>query len=181
VPPDIENSLEEWRPVPEWDGLYEVSNLGRVRSLDRCVPYGRYGNTKYRGRVLRPGWSTGYAHVNLVETGQGVRECYYVHDLVLAAFVGPKPEGVEVCYGPAGASDNSLTNLRYDTRSANALDRHRWGRGWTPRPKKPPTHVRCAVCQCDLWVTRRRTATRLCGSPECLSVWGRISQERKEK
>lgn len=171
--------VEEWRAIPDWEGFYEVSDSGRVRSVDRVVPYGRSGRTRYKGRVLKPGWSTGYAAVNLVETGRGNHDYLYVHDLVLLAFVGPKPEGQEVCHGPAGQVDNSLVNLRYDTRRENALDRHRWGKGWKPRPKKASSLVHCAVCRCELWVTRRRNSSRLCGDSNCTSEWGRICEARK--
>lgn len=171
--------MEQWRAITDWEGFYEVSNLGRVRSVDRIVPYGRSGRTKYTGRILKPGTSTGYAVVTLVETGRGIREQYYVHDLVLETFVGAKPAGKEVCHGPKGPLDNAVSNLRYDTRSMNALDRHKWGAGWPTPPRKPPTHVRCAVCQTDMWVYRRRTAfNHICG-PECRRIWGRICMEKK--
>src|SRR5699024_9639299 len=51
-----------------------------------------------------------------------------VHRLVMEAFVGPCPEGMEVCHWNDNASDNRLSNLRYDTRSANTMDMIRNGR-----------------------------------------------------
>jgi hypothetical protein len=60
--------------------------------------------------------------VKFVLTGAGRIERCYVHDLVLLAFVGPKPEGLEVCHGNDVKADNRLQNLRYDTRSANAQE-----------------------------------------------------------
>lgn len=115
-----------WRWIPGWEGLYQVSDTGLVQSVTRVVK-GRYGPTRYQGRVLRPTYSTGYARVNLAETGRGRREQHYVHDLVLLVFRGPKPIGLEVCHGSGGSSDNGLDNLRYDTRSENAKDRKRFG------------------------------------------------------
>lgn len=115
---------EQWRDVAEWEGKYEVSNLGRIRSLDRVVK-GRWGPTRYAGRTLKPGWGSGYALVTLAETGRGRREQRYVHDMVLRAFVGPKPLGLEVCHNDGNAGNNRRDNLRYDTRSANGLDRSR--------------------------------------------------------
>jgi hypothetical protein len=64
----------------------------------------------------------GYPQVSLALTGVGRREYRYVHDLVLLAFVGAKPAGLEVCHGDGVKTNNRLSNLRYDTRSANALD-----------------------------------------------------------
>jgi hypothetical protein len=116
-----------WKDVIGWEGLYQVSDEGQVRSVLRKVK-GRWGLTTYQGRVLKPTWSTGYARVNLAETGRGRREQLYVHDLVLATFIGPKPAGREVCHGALGVRFNSLKNLRYDTRSENQRDCYRFGR-----------------------------------------------------
>ena len=174
---DIENN---WRTVPGWDGLYEVSIEGEVRSLTRIVK-GRYGPTRYKGRLLRPGFSTGYALVTLVETGQGRRQQFYVHDLVLAAFVGPKPIGLEVCHGESGALVNKLTNLRYDTRSANANDRKLFGKPWIPRGQKPATFVRCQICDHEFPVRRRRTSSHICSAESCRRLWGKRCVQRKRK
>jgi hypothetical protein len=176
--------MEEWRSIPGWEGLYEVSNSGQVRSVDRYVAHRRFGldhKSFYKGRILRPGWSTGYAVVQLVNTGEGRREYGYVHDLVLAAFVGPKPSGQEVCHGPAGERINTLENLRYDTRQANALDRHKWGEGWKKRGCKAPEKRLCAVCQTLVLVYRRKNRPdHLCGSAYCRSEFGRICVERRD-
>ena len=162
----------EWRAIPGWEGIYEASNRGDIRSVLRQVK-GRHGLTCYQERLLHPTFSTGYAVVTLVETGVGRRKHYYVHDLILLTFMGPKPAGLEVCHGERGQRDNAVDNLRYDTRSANALDRHSFGLGWPKRTRKPPTLVQCSVCEKPLEVTRRRTAPhRICPSEECRRLWG---------
>lgn len=162
-------------------GLYEVSDCGRVRSLTRTVK-GRSGPTRYRSRILKPAWSTGYALVTLAETGMGRREQRYVHDLVLATFRGPKPEGREVCHGPEGQRVNTLANLRYDTRSANSLDRHIFGVGWPKFGRKPPVIKSCAVCETPVEVRRHKNAPfHLCKHPLCRVTWGRWSEARKHQ
>jgi len=122
---------EVWRGIVGWEGRYEVSNLGRVRSLPRVSKAGnRVGGTDYRnlpGKTLNPSKIPGgYLMVTLASPGKR-KACVYVHDLVCAAFKGPKPPNLEVCHRDGSRDRNHETNLRYGTRSSNALDRHEHG------------------------------------------------------
>lgn len=171
--------IEEWRPIKSWEGYYEVSNAGSVRSLDRIIK-GRHGPTRYRGRILRPGWGSGYAVVSLVATGIGRKEQRYIHDLVLETFVGPKPLNQEVCHGESGCRINNLDNLRYDTRSQNALDRHKFGKGWAKRGWKAPQQLSCIVCGKPVWARRRLNAKHICQNITCRQEWGRQCQRLKD-
>lgn len=110
---------EQWRPVVGYEGAYEVSDLGRVRSLDRAVPAGRGRTRKSSGRVLSQ-YLGNYAKVRLKVDGAGSTK--NVHALVAETFLGPRPDGLEVCHNNGDASDNRLANLRYDTHSANQSD-----------------------------------------------------------
>lgn len=108
---------EEWRAVTGYEGFYEVSDLGRVRSLDRAVR-SRGGFRLTRGCLLKPQkHSRGYAQVGLG------RRTALVHRLVLDAFRGPCPDGMEGCHNNGVRTDNRLDNLRYDTPVSNAQDR----------------------------------------------------------
>ena len=109
---------EEWRAIPGYEGLYEVSDRGRVRSLDRMRPF-RGGWRPVRGRVLSP-WMSRYWNVRL--SREGVVTAHSVHSLVAAAFIGPRPDGMHVCHNDGDRNNNSVGNLRYDTPSANSLD-----------------------------------------------------------
>lgn len=117
--------MEEWRAVVGFEGLYEVSDLGRVRSLDRVVesPGSRRGYPKrLRGRLLRPQrHSGGYRQISIC--GQ-IR---LIHALVMEAFEGPCPPSLEVCHGDGDKTNNRFENLRYDTREANCEDRRKHG------------------------------------------------------
>ena len=119
---------EQWRPIQGYEGLYEVSDKGRVRSLDRVVVTRGGITRRIRGRVLsmKKNHDGGYVQVNLCSTN-GVRRHVYVHALVLEHFVGPRPDGMESCHGVNGPSDNSLTNLSWGTPSSNNLDKQRDG------------------------------------------------------
>lgn len=103
---------ETWKPIPSWEGLYEVSDLGRVRSLRG-------------GRVLRTRMRRRYLAVTLSRAGNP--RTFSVHRLVLASFRGSCPRGQQARHGPGGALDNRLVNLRYGTPAENAMDKIRDG------------------------------------------------------
>lgn len=116
---------ENWLPIPGWEGFYEVSDMGRVRSVDRMVA-NAVSTYLRRGCVLRANSTQGgYLTVMLWRNSQSQR--FTIHKLVLTTFVGPRPLGYEGCHGPGGQRDNSLANLRWDTVSANKLDTVRAG------------------------------------------------------
>lgn len=119
---------ERWLPVPGHEGAYEVSDMGRVRSVGRRVRlFTRWGTEATRGvppRLLRPGRMTKSGHVS-VAIGKHNSQC--VHTLVLLAFVGPRPAGMEARHLNGNASDNRLENLRYGTRAENVQDMVRHG------------------------------------------------------
>lgn len=120
------NAQETWRAVPGWDGLYEVSDRGRVRSLDRVITYSDGRTARLRGRIIRQTPSKmGVLAVGLHRNGH--RTLRLVHQLVLEGFIGPRPPGKVGCHGPAGQTVNTPDNLRWDTFTGNNLDRQRDG------------------------------------------------------
>lgn len=127
---------ENWLPVVGYEGLYEVSDRGRVRSLARVCAAGR----KRKGRILSQS-SGRYGHRRVVLYRDAVRTQWMAHVLVLTAFVGPRPEGMECCHGNGNPADNRVENLRWDTRSANQRDSVRAGtHGMTRRTHCPQGH-----------------------------------------
>jgi len=117
---------EEWLPVLGFEKSYEVSSLGRVKSLDRLVPHhnSSTGMALRRGKILSPSRSSKYGHLKIKLGGGSVASqvSYHVHQLVLSAFVGPRPAGMEVRHLNGDPSDNRLENLAYGTRKDNAND-----------------------------------------------------------
>lgn len=110
------DQIEHWRPVRDYPG-YEVSTLGRVRSIDRVTDRGR----KWRGRMMTPSsMPRGYQVVTLWREGK--QRTALVHRLVLAAFVGPAPEGMEALHADGDATNANLANLSWGTHAENQAD-----------------------------------------------------------
>ncbi|MDK7147208.1 NUMOD4 motif-containing HNH endonuclease [Corynebacterium kroppenstedtii] len=119
-------SKERWRPVVDYEGIYEVSDQGRVRSLDRIITQHDGMKRPMRGRILRQQVRDD-GHTQVVMKYMGVAATRKVHRLVAMAFLGPCPEGMEVCHNNGNPADNRLSNLRYGTRSENMYDRVKHG------------------------------------------------------
>jgi hypothetical protein len=119
-------SAVEWRAVVGYEGLYEVSNTGLVRSLDRKVE-DRRSVRSYKGRLrIQVVSQSGHHTVQLSKDAQPLTR--FVHRMVLEAFVGPCPDGMEGCHNDGNPGNNHVSNLRWDTRSSNMLDKTRHGR-----------------------------------------------------
>lgn len=116
---------EVWRPVVGYEGLYEVSDLGRVRAPDKVTLTKGAGSYLRRGRLIAQSKGR-YLSVCLYK--QGRKSTKLVHLLVAEAFLGPRPSPhYVVCHGPGGQHDNSVCNLRYDTHTNNLADREACG------------------------------------------------------
>ncbi|QRP48975.1 NUMOD4 motif-containing HNH endonuclease [Amycolatopsis sp. FDAARGOS 1241] len=115
--------LETWKPVPGYEGQYEVSDIGRVRSLDRVDPRGQ----RRKGQVSRPGIdSRGYRVVALSKNG--VKTRFSVHRLVALAFHGSAPEGKpNACHKDGDSLNNCAENLYWGSQFENMQDRLRHG------------------------------------------------------
>lgn len=106
---------ERWVPVvvPEFEDLYEVSDQGNIRRA----------STK---RVLKPG-NHPRGYLSAVLSGRGIRTTVLLHRVVLEAFTGPCPEGLETRHGNGVRTDNRLENLSWGTSADNELDKRRHG------------------------------------------------------
>jgi hypothetical protein len=126
-------SGEKWKDIAGYEGLYQVSNLGRVKSLRRMLLIRHPVGDRYREqpeRILAPGPAeSGHLTVSLAKEGRS--KTYQVHTLVLEAFVGPRPGDClewHGCHRDGNPTNNVLGNLRWDTRSGNEEDKIAHGR-----------------------------------------------------
>ena len=119
-------STEEWRPVVKYEGAYEVSNLGNVRSVDRCiVRNGSPARLRGRQRSLKA-QATG--HMNVTLSLENVFTTVRVHRLVAEAFLGPIPDGAQVHHIDGDPANNRVENLKFGSPAENSLDMIAHGR-----------------------------------------------------
>ena len=141
---------ERWLPAPRWEGYYEVSDLGRVRSVPHETEMGLRG-----GHVLKPGtYQSGHKHVTFTrttDTGKD-RETFQVHRLVMLTFADPCPDGQQVRHLDGDPANNRWApgddeaaviaaggNLFYGTPKENAEDRdERHGRNYHSNKTRCP-------------------------------------------
>lgn len=109
--------MEEWRDVIGYEGLYEVSNKGRVRSRQK---WGRSGDSGNATRILSPGNVRGYLQLNLAK--DGIHKSGLVHRLVAMAFIGlpPTPDH-QVNHKDFDKSNNVPENLEWVTQTENNI------------------------------------------------------------
>lgn len=118
--------MEEWRPVVGYEGQYEISSLGRVRSLDKEIPHWT-GSTWVRpGRVLKPHIGPkGYPQVTLSRGGHC--KTHFVHRMVAASFIGPRPPGQVVRHLDGQHGNCAAGNIAYGTMLENMDDARQHG------------------------------------------------------
>lgn len=141
-------SIESWLPVEGYEGLYEVSSYGQVRSLLRQTRTG-----PRCGKVLKPSPNKrGYYRVRLSKDGVACE--MFIAPLVLKTFDRPRPDGLEARHLDGDKSNNRLLNLVWGTGSENTLDQVRHGTHWEARMTE------CSRCGSEL--TRRPNGHRYC-------------------
>lgn len=120
--------VERWRPVLGFEGIYEVSNIGRVRSVKT-------------GKMRKLGTKDGSNHKQVTLSKDGKKKVRYVHRLVLESFAGECPKGKEACHLNGVADDNRIENLYWGTRKENVADMKRHGtNGYSRRTHCPRGH-----------------------------------------
>lgn len=109
---------EQWKDIKGYEGLYEVSNLGNVRSLDRTVKRGQ-GYTIKEGRVLTPFYEEKKGYYQVVLAKDGKAKTYRVHRLVAVAFLENPNNYTDVNHKDEVKTNNNVDNLEWCTRKYN--------------------------------------------------------------
>lgn len=117
---------EVWKDIVGYEGLYLVSNYGQIKSLPRKTTSGKL--------LKQVNHTNGRLGVGLSKNGKEKTHC--TSRLVIEAFVGPRPMGMECCHNDGNPQNNYISNLRYDTHKNNMKDMKKHG---TFSP--PPIHL----------------------------------------
>lgn len=109
---------EIWRPIKGYENLYEISNHGRIKGVDRYVK-GRYGNLRFqKGHIRKATYNNrGYQAIPLCKDGK--YKTFLVHRLVAETFI-PNPDNLpEVNHKDENKENNYVDNLEWCTRKYN--------------------------------------------------------------
>lgn len=99
--------MEQWKPIKDYEGLYEVSDAGKVRSL-------KFGKVK----ELSPG-DNGFGYLQVKLRKEGKRKHFFIHRLVVEAFIGEIHKGLVVNHKDENPKNNNVDNLEICTQKYN--------------------------------------------------------------
>lgn len=107
---------EDWKDIPNYEGLYQASSLGRIKNLSRFIARSRGGLQKIQERVISP-YKNPKGYITVALSKNGKPKTKYVHRLVMAAFYGKSDLITDHINGIK--DDNRIENLRYCTQREN--------------------------------------------------------------
>lgn len=168
--------IERWRPVVAYDGYYEVSDYGRVRSVDRVVVDKNGRSMRWRGKFLSQfPHQDGYPRVTLCK--DNVPQVREVHSLVAEAFIGPRPPGQECRHKDGNNTNCHWRNLTYGTHQENIRDTIRHKTHHNSKKKKCKHGHRFTKKNTRWFVTRAGNPGRKC--VKCLRIRDRERRRHK--
>lgn len=110
---------ECWRWIPGYEGIYQVSTRGRVRSVDRWVTYSDGSKHLHEGRILKPARNkNGYFRVDLCRNDK--HRNFSIHRLVAMAWIDNSEEKPEINHIDEDKSNNDVYNLEWSTAKENS-------------------------------------------------------------
>lgn len=112
---------EIWKDIPGYEGFYQASTAGRIRSLSRIVKRRDGSQSNVCGRVLAPS-KAGLGYVNVMLCNEAGKKKFYVHRLVLCTFDVPMPSIIDCRHLDGTKTNNAFYNLQWGTRFDNMAD-----------------------------------------------------------
>lgn len=120
------NTQEIWKAIPGYEGFYEVSDHGRVKSMERVITDVLGRKRIVKERILRPGRDKdGYLRV-VLRKDNSPRD-FSIAPLVASVYIGHRPDGLECCHNDGDRESNHFLNLRWDTHKNNNDDKLQHG------------------------------------------------------
>lgn len=172
---------EVWAPIAGYEGFYEVSSHGRVRSVERTIEFVTAGGSVQRRRgpsvIRRPrANASGYLFVSLCRDGKS--QITSVAQIVAETFIGPRPPRHDICHNDGNSANNGVLNLRYDTRRGNCRDKRAHG---TENIGERNPRARLTAAQVDaIRNARRSESARVLGAEYGVSA-GHIKNIRCDR
>lgn len=143
--------MEEWMPIPDYEGVYEISDQGRVKRI-------KAARGAKPGRILK-GTLTRLGYVVVSLSKDNTRAVRLVHQLVAHAFIGQCPAGYEINHRNGKPSDNSLTNLHYVTHRENQIHASRKLGTLRPPHRRGESHHAAKLTEVQVRKIRQLAAT----------------------
>jgi len=110
---------EIWKPIKGFEGYYEISNMGRVKSLERMVPSGILGFHRKQNEIILKAAQDGYGYLFVCLHKNNLKKYKKIHQLIASAFVTGEKKGLQVNHKNGIRTDNSPENLEWITPKEN--------------------------------------------------------------
>ena len=118
---------EIWKDIPGYEGLYQASTIGRIRSVDRYITYKNGKEVFTQGKILKICLNT-KDRQTVTMSKNGKVKSYEIQRIMGLTFLGYRPNGYHVCHVDGDKNNNNIKNLRYDSPKENCLDQYRVGK-----------------------------------------------------